>query len=88
MVHQFRRFFGAQRHTHIYIYISTGPGRRKGERARDYRWGSLRHAMVGGPVAAAERTAKPKWVWEKPWRDQVVGAKMTETNGNKKFLFF
>ena len=23
--------------------------------------GSLRHAMVGGPVAAAEITAKPKW---------------------------
>ena len=25
--------------------------------------------------------------WEKPWRDQVFGAKMTETNGNN-FLFF
>ena len=23
--------------------------------------GSLRHAMVGGPVAAAEITAKPRW---------------------------
>ena len=24
--------------------------------------------------------------WEKLWRDQVLGAKMTETNGNKFFF--
>ena len=44
-----------------FIPISADPGRRKGERARDYWCGSMRHAMVGGPVAAAETTAKPKW---------------------------
>ena len=26
--------------------------------------------------------------WEKLWRDQVVGVKMSETNGNKQLFFF
>ena len=26
--------------------------------------------------------------WEKPWRDQVFGAKMSETNGNRRPFFF
>ena len=25
--------------------------------------------------------------WEKPWRDQVFGAKMSETNGNRRPFF-
>ena len=29
----------------------------------------------------------PELDWEKPWRDQVFGARMTETNG-KKLVFF
>ena len=28
----------------------------------------------------------PELDWEKLWRDQVFGAKMTETNGNKLFF--
>ena len=29
----------------------------------------------------------PELDWEKPWRDQVFGARMTETNGNKLVFF-
>ena len=25
--------------------------------------------------------------WEKPWRDQVFGAKMSETSGNRRLFF-
>ena len=30
---------------------------------------------------------RPELDWEKLWRDQVFGAKMTETNGNKLVFF-
>ena len=29
----------------------------------------------------------PELDWEKPWRDQVFGAKMSETNGNRRPFF-
>ena len=29
----------------------------------------------------------PELDWEKPWRDQVFGARMTETNGSKLVFF-
>ena len=40
-------------------------------------------------IESATREARfgPKLDWEKLWRDQVVGVKMSETNGNK-LLFF
>ena len=40
-------------------------------------------ATMGG----SEARFGPELVWEKLWRDQVFGAKMTETNGNKLVFF-
>ena len=38
-------------------------------------------------VQPGEARFGPELDWEKPWRDQVVGAKMSETNGNKVLFF-
>ena len=34
-----------------------------------------------------EARFEPELDWEKPWRDQVFGAKMSETNGNRRPFF-
>ena len=41
----------------------------------------------GSESATREARFGPELDWEKLWRDQVVGVKMSETNGNK-LLFF
>ena len=38
-------------------------------------------------MAPGEARFGPELDWEKPWRDQVFGAKMSETNGNRRLFF-
>ena len=42
---------------------------------------------MGSKVRPGEARFGPELDWAKPWRDQVFGARMTETNGNKLVFF-
>ena len=44
-------------------------------------------AAFGIKVEPGEARFGPELDWEKPWRDQVFGAKMSETNGNRRPFF-
>ena len=69
----------------------AGPGVR-GQDDRD-KWKQtcfflgIQRQRLAPKVRPWEARFGPELDWEKLWRDQVFGAKMTETNGNK-LLFF
>ena len=69
----------------------AGPGAR-GQDDRD-KWKQMffflgiQRQRLAPKVRPWEARFGPELDWEKLWRDQVFGAKMTETNGNK-LLFF
>ena len=44
-------------------------------------------AAFGSESATREARFGLELDWEKPWRDQVFGAKMSETNGNRRPFF-
>ena len=47
----------------------------------------IQRQRLAAKVQPGEARFGPELDWEKPWRDQVFGDKMSETNGNK-LLFF
>ena len=51
------------------------------------RLGKAVAQVFGAKVRPWEACFGPELDWEKLWRDQVFGVKMTETNGHK-LLFF
>ena len=70
----------------------TGPGVR-GQDDRD-KWKQtsffigIQRRRLAPKVRPWEARFGSELDWEKPWRDQVFGAKMTETNGNKLLFFW
>ena len=69
----------------------AGPGVR-GQDDRD-KWKQtcfflgIQRQRLAPKVRPWEARFGPELDWEKLWRDQVFGAKMTETNGNKLLVF-
>ena len=47
----------------------------------------MQRGRLAAKVRPGEARFRPELNWEKLWRDQVVGVKMSETIGNK-LLFF
>ena len=47
----------------------------------------LQRRRLAPKVERGEARFGPELDWEKPWRDQVFGAKMSETNGNRRLFF-
>ena len=43
----------------------------------------IQRGRLGAKVRPGEACFGPELDWEKPWRDQVVGARMREKNGRK-----
>ena len=48
----------------------------------------IQRARLAAKVQPGEARFGLELDWEKPWRDQVFGAKMSETNGNRRPFFF
>ena len=48
----------------------------------------IQRRRLAPKVEPGEARFGPELDWEKPWRDQVFGAKMSETNGNRRPFFF
>ena len=48
----------------------------------------IQRQRLAAKVQPGEARFGPEFDWEKPWRDQVFGAKMSETNENKLNSFF
>ena len=48
----------------------------------------IQRGRLAAKVRPGEARFGSDFDWENLWRDQVVGVKMSETNGNKLLFFF